>query len=124
MLIIRSAQLNQLELQQWEVVEREIAGTLRRDFPVSVSEYEDSALLSLVRRAIQIARNYGLQRWVDLLSFAVLTVSYGDDFHLRPELAWILSDPKFPGDRKMQFLLSETLPEQWQRIVGARAKAE
>jgi len=117
MLMIRSAQLKQLELPQWEALEREIIVCLREEFTAAASDYDDCSLAGFVNRAVGTARKYGLRRQVDFLSFAALGLSYGENFHLHPTLSWILADPGVPGDRKIPFLLSETLPSQWEQIA-------
>lgn len=97
MLTIRDAQMHTLEEALWL---RLIFEHIQECFPVQCEKLGTETSCDLVQRALNKAREYNFNQFVDIQQYVDLVIVLGEDFESEPEFAWtreILEDANPAG---------------------------
>ena len=119
MLVIRTEQMRALSEVRELAVSDELAGLLRKHWPVECAALGPTALLQRVRLGIECARRYGLREQQDLARYLNLMFLLGDNFDTDPRYPWAAA---FLNDRGVASIRMEQLCRY--AIMMVRREAE
>ena len=111
MLTIRREQMAALGERRSKDFERFMLRHLRECFPRALDALGDGDALVLIHDTLERARRYDLRSEADGCRFLNLAASFGWDFELRPERAWMLAmlrDPDVSSpSQRLRILVDE-----------------
>jgi hypothetical protein len=113
MLVIRTAQMEQMGQQQERDFETRVMGYARQNFPEKTANTPDPDLRQTVRRRITVGREYGLQSRGDLCLFVGLSFALHPDFDQRPEFRWAKRVLSGPGDPSARIACVVAMAQEW-----------
>jgi hypothetical protein len=82
-----------------------------------VHDLDDDELRLRVRHGVEKARGYGLTWESSLTIFVSHMLTINPDFDRQPAVQVALTDPKIPGDEKMQALLGLVTDDEWEEAA-------
>ena len=114
MLVIRSAQMDQLGREQERDFETRVMGYARQNFPKKTATTPEPELRQTVRRRIAAGRGgYGLQSRGDLCLFVGLSFALHLDFDEQPEFRWAKRVLSGPGDPNARITCVFAMAQEW-----------
>lgn len=105
-MIIRSEQIDVLEVHQWDRFRQRVIAHLHEDFEALLEQrkLDYAGINLLVEEGVEHAETYGISGEDDVTRFIEYLVEYGEGFDSVPWAASVLKDPALSGDQKMDRL--------------------
>ena len=107
MFVIRQQQIEVLEKYMLAVFENRLLHELRNHFNRACLELGEYNLRKLIRKGIEKAEGYGIERRFDIARYVALMLILSDDFDTNPRFQWtktVLEDNNLLGTDKMDNL--------------------
>ena len=122
-MIIRKSQMSAFEEQMRKNFEDRMVEHLNKFFPQSTTEMGEEAVRQAIRKGMDQATYYFIERECDVARFIDLKFAIHMDFDEHEEMTWarqILDDDTITGEDKMKRIYGE-LPE---RLRAMRSESE
>ena len=117
MLVIRDAQIQSLIAGNDDDLEALIENAVRKVNPSRVDGLAASRVRSMVRIAIERAREAGLAKAEDLAVFVALMFEISPQFYKQPSIAEVLNDETYPAGERLEQLFERVPDEAWAEAV-------
>ncbi len=118
MLVIRDAQMQALQRQLDDRLERDVARYLRENHADAIAERSEPELRALVAAGVARAGTHGLAEGGDVGWFVVMMLRVSPRFDEATFFARVLSDPAVPPDQRVPHLLAWSTPEDWEEAAS------